>query len=235
MWFIFLKQNKYIVDYSNESKKLIKNIFKSKTDKFTKKFRNIENSYIVLKKNIDIFITILTKSEKIFNLYYKITFFKKCNFIILLNNYIKWNLNDVTKINNKKIQNNCIFLIKFKKQLLSSIMLNGKLKKFLTNGVFIKKLDLKKSQKKDDKIVLINLNDCILFIKKNFFKSNIVVNIKNTNNKFIKVINFIKKNFNTLKYLLIYTPKIPYSNFKYKKVKSIKRKLKKKYNYSVLS
>lgn len=127
-----------------------------------------------------------------------------------------------------------ITIFKYKTQLYSSILKNFKLKKLITNGLFIKKLELEKNQKKNDKINLLNLketyNQINVLNNSTHTDSFQIIVLKNTNTKLFKIINFFKKKLSNQNTLIYFTPSINYSKFKFKKIKSIKRKLVKKYS-----
>jgi len=125
----------------------------------------------------------------------------------------------------KKNKETTLIVLSYKTQLRSLIVNNAKISYFVTNGMISKKLELEKSQKKNDKLSMLNLSEISLKLNT---KTNLVVLIKHTSSKILKIINFIKKK-KILSNIFIYSPKTPFSLSKIKKIKSIKRKLAKKY------
>jgi hypothetical protein len=118
-----------------------------------------------------------------------------------------------------------------KKQLFCTIFNKNKTVFFISNGFFLKKLILKKSQKKDSKVSILNLKNIVEFVKKKNIK-NLVVNLNIAKSFSTKYLHFFKSNLKKINTLYLYSPKLSFSKKKFKKVKSIKRKLKKKYTLS---
>lgn len=120
-----------------------------------------------------------------------------------------------------------------KKQLFSTIRYNTKLVKMYSNGMFLKQLNLtKKSKKKDSKVSIVNLKKTIEILTK-MKKTNLIINIVGSKNFLLKYINFLKNNLKGNEIVFVFTPVINYSLNRFKKIKSIKRKLKKKYSYAL--
>ena len=116
-----------------------------------------------------------------------------------------------------------------KKQIICNISENLKNIHFLTNGMVLKNLEiLEKKRKKEIKFSIINLTKTLNKTKLTI--TTVSVNkLKPYISKIIKIVkNFFKKNENKLN--LIVSPKIPFNRLNFKKVKSIKRRLRKKYN-----
>ena len=149
----------------------------------------------------------------------------------ILNYYL--NLKKLLKKNDSNNFKTILQLKLTKKQLFSSIRYNTKLIKMYSNGMFLKQLNLtKKSKKKDNKVSIVNLKKTIeVFIKMK--KTNLVVNMVGSKTFLLKYIKFLKNNLKNNEIIFVFTPIINYSFNKFKKIKSIKRKLKKKYSYSL--
>jgi hypothetical protein len=185
-------------------------------------------------------------NEKKIKIIFKKFNIKKNSDMLLINNFIKVfkkkiNLSKVkinyinillknSKINNLKKNFLKLLIILKKKQTYVSISLNFLKKIHNTNGIFLKKNGiLEKSRKKDSKTSILNVKESVKYLKK--FKDNnfIIVIIKNVK-PFLNKINKILKNEIKKNCKIIITPKIPFYKNKFKRVKSIKRRLRKKYN-----
>lgn len=145
-----------------------------------------------------------------------------------IHNYINYKSSKSNLISSKPKNKPTIFIYKYTNQLYSSFLENYKLKRLITNGNIIKKMEVEKNQKKNDKITLINLKESIKYISSNKKLFNIII-LKNTTNKLIKIVNFIKNKLIVNNSIFYFTPSINYSTTKFKKIKSIKRRLTKKY------
>lgn len=206
MWFLFLKKN--IVLKKNILINILKNIKEKKI--FSK-------NLTLFNKNINMYLQLQSHNNV----------FTKPNVCGPLNFYIK------TIIKNKKNQvdvytNSLILKIK-KKQLYSIYSQNNAVKTFFTNGIILNKLNIKKkSQKKDNKISIITIKKTLEKIYLDLNK-NLIVNINGTKNGIMRVVNVLRNNIKNINVLYIYTPRINFSRNKFKKIKSIKRKLKKRY------
>lgn len=200
------------------------------------KYKNI--NVINLKKNIKKFIQLLACTNQFFKIPLILkNIIKNDNFKNIINLYYHYTTNSknnyfyLLSIKNLKCQPIAL-IIKYQSQLYSCILKNSKLMKSITNGIFLKKLELEKCQKKNDKLSLLNLKECYNIATQLKQKENdfFLINIKNTNTKIFKILNFFKKKIQSTNTLIYFTPSINYSYVKFKKIKSIKRKLTKKYN-----
>jgi hypothetical protein len=203
-------------------------------------------NFIKIKKN-SIFQTIthkdLKKKTKLYNekkIINIISSFIKLN-KILLNSFKSNTLNlimfyasvkNITNRNNLSNYNNVLQIKSTKKQLFCTIFNNKKIIFFVSNGFFLKKLMLKKSQKKDSKVSILSLKNVIEFLKKKSIKS-LIVNLNFAKNFSTKYIHFVKSAFKNTNVIYVYSTLLNFSQKKFKKIKSIKRKLKKRYIYSV--
>lgn len=112
---------------------------------------------------------------------------------------------------------------------------NNKIAFQSTNGVLLKQSGInEKCRKKDLKSNLSLLkNSIVFFLKKLQNKNiNIIVHFKKTKPFINKLVKLLLKSVSTSKskkITLIVNPKISFSAFKFKKLKSIKRRLRKKY------
>lgn len=139
-----------------------------------------------------------------------------------------------SRIENQLNMDYKILLINNKKnQLFTSILKNNKLFKSLSTGYILNYLDItKKSLKRQTSSYLIQLKALIKIID-NFFNNDVfLINILGTKKNFFKWLNFLKIKSKSLKVLIyLYTPSIYQYPLKVKKIKSIKKRLKKKYIY----
>ncbi len=157
--------------------------------------------------------------------------------------FTKNNVNYINILINKNISKNILYVDKVffyvtlkKKQTYVSIYENKKKIFQNTNGIVLKKNNiLEKSRKKDIKISMLNVISSIKFYKNNLKNKQIkcfVVSIKNAKTFIIKInkilISEIKQFTNKLFFIL--TPSITFGRQSFKKIKSIKRRLRKKYN-----
>ena len=114
-------------------------------------------------------------------------------------------------------------------KMLISAMNNDRCIFTLTPGIVFKKLQMKgKSLKKSNKMCNILLKTSIQTLKNKLKGKNYLINIKGTKNNIFSIVLFVKKNFLNENLLFIYSPHLIINGLKFKKVKSIKRRLKKK-------
>lgn len=132
----------------------------------------------------------------------------------------------------KKVKNPIINLIIImrKKQTYINIYMGGKKIIHNTNGIILKKNGImEKSRKKDYKTSLLNLNISLNFLKNLNFKENITINLKKIKPFLSKINKILKNEFLNKNVTYILTPQIPFSKKNFKKIKSIKRRLRKKF------
>ena len=197
----------------------IKNIKKKNFRKFkaldNNKILIIINDFLRLKKNT-------SNIHYVKNIKKTLSFFSRLKLIIINNNL---NMYDAT-----------LQLQIKKKQIITTINYKSKLIWFLSNGMLLKTLELsQKSKKKDSKVSIVNLKKSIEFFKKKIKKNYAIIRVVGSRNYLIKYINFLKNNFINYNCIYAYTPLFSFSKKNYKKIKSIKRKLKKNTNihYSI--
>jgi hypothetical protein len=144
-------------------------------------------------------------------------------------NYISVLLKKSKITNLKKNFLNLLIILK-KKQTYVNISFNFLKKIHNTNGIVLKKNGIfEKSRKKDSKTSILTVNESLKYLKTFKEKNFITINIKNLK-PFLNKINKILKNEIKNDCKIIITPNIPFYKNKFKKIKSIKRRLRKKYN-----
>lgn len=205
------------------------------------------NSYIEYKIDSFLYMKLLNHNIKksnffkknIYNIY--IVIFKYINYINYLHNIVYWSYKYIyyihifnTVILQKDFKNNLIVLNYSSKQLILNINMNNGYTTIITVGKVLSSLNiLKKSNKKTVKSLKLfseYIYNFFIKFKKIFNKKKIfILKIKNTNKHLyidIKLLNILYRILN-IKHI-IYSHKIPNSYFFFKKIKSIKRRLKKK-------
>lgn len=151
-------------------------------------------------------------------------------------NYKKINLNNIKAIHKKtfhKISSKNIFIVLDSRSLKTKfIAFNRKKCLFsMTNGIIFKKLTLRnKKYKKSEKLSFLNLKNSL--VKLSFLKTygNIFIYVKGVKNNINGFIKYLIKKINNNNVLIINSYKMSKNKFfGFKKIKSIKRKLKKKF------
>jgi hypothetical protein len=162
----------------------------------------------------------LTHTHKTHNLYN----YKNKNYLKILKQFLNYN---------ERVRKMCslnIVILKIKKkQLYSNIIINNACKKLITNGIILKKLNIsKKSQKKNNKISSINLKKISEYLHSNIKSRSVFINTYSSKYSILKLSNTIRTIFKKFQITYTYSPQNKNTNT-YKKIKSIKKKLKKKY------
>lgn len=176
----------------------------------------------------------LNRNKLIKNL--KGKFFKKnINLFNVFNRYLDINFQKLIKIKNKNYYTNSdkivIMLDNRHQKIRIFLTLKGKCKFSVTAGIIYKKLAMKqKKNKKAEKLINLMLKIISLKLKNHLTKNKCILHIKGTRSNMFNLLVLIKKNFKSNKFFFIYSPHIEYGKFKFKKVKSIKRRLKKKFS-----
>jgi hypothetical protein len=166
---------------------------------FLKNFKSNSNNNLKLTQILNYYLFIFKKHLK------KIKYINYKNFFILLLN-----------TNNQKPK--------------ISLLKNNKLILGLSAGIIQSKLDIKeKSIKKNKKMLKLILKILSYNIKKIHNIKNLIIQVKGLKNDIQNIFVFIKKYFNTSNKIIIVTPSLINNQLKFKKIKSIKRKLKKKF------
>lgn len=172
--------------------------------------------YVENKKNY-----IINKRQNIVYIYIYMCLNSYINTFNLLTNDYSTNYN-IVLLNNKK------------NQLFASILKNGSFFKSFSTGYILTYLELiKKSLKRQSSSYILLLKTVLKMIENFFIKDLFLFNIIGTKKNFFKWLNFLKIKANNLKVLIyLYTPSVFQTPIRIKKVKSIKKRLKKKYLYS---
>lgn len=254
---IQLKKIRKIEDIKNDiKKKLIDNIIELKQSRNIKNLELINNWDLSLKKETLIKQKITKKllKIKINNLVgLKIIENLKNNYsqIMLLPIIKKFNLDDILKkfiyLNTKKLRismiknyyknNKFIYYLIDIRKLKTKIIIFGRNKCYLTltNGLLFKKMMLNnKKYKKSEKVTFLTIKNSINLIKNLNNCNKYFIQIKGLNNKWLDYVKFIKNNFSKFQkkgnFMFLNSYKISNNyNFKFKKIKAIKRRLKKKF------
>lgn len=204
----FLKNPKLI----QNNKKLLsflKNIIKKyKTYLIINEFyKNVKKNYF-LKKNPNLF--------EIYKKYNNINFQKLYK---IKNSYYTNSENIIITLDNR-YQKVRIFLT-----------LKNKCKFSITSGIVYKKLAMKqKKNKKAEKLINLMLKIISLKLKSILKKNKCIFYIKGLKSNTSNLLILINKNFKKNRFLFIFSPCVEYGKFKFKKIKSIKRRLRKKFS-----
>lgn len=101
----------------------------------------------------------------------------------------------------------------------------------LTSGIIYKKLAMKqKKTKKTEKMLNLMLKSVFLNLQRRSFFKKCIIHLKGTRSNLFNVLVLINNNFKSKKLFLIYSPHIGFNKFKFKKIKSIKRRLRKRFS-----
>lgn len=216
------KKNKIFGDINKKKLKKVLNVFL---------INNNKKLLIKLKKNF----FFLKHTERLLNgLFRRIFFFKdRIKNFFLFRYYNFLNLKKLNRINNNEYFQNfnkkIIIIIDIRCIKPKIIVLNNnKSILTLTTGIIFKKMQMKeKSIKKTQKMFNIMMKLVATNLKKKINCNNFIIQIKGTKSKLINIITFVKNSFKENNVFFLYSPTIDYK-LKFKKVKSIKRRLKKK-------
>jgi len=118
-----------------------------------------------------------------------------------------------------------------KKKTFATLTYQDKLISYITPGIFTKKLGIEtKKTKKSNKILNVLCKTIIRTCLNNENSHKLVVQIKGTKIGFYKIIDFMKTSIR--KYTdayFIYTPVISSNNYRFKKIRSLKKNFRKKF------
>lgn len=118
-----------------------------------------------------------------------------------------------------------------KKKIFATLTYRNKLVSYVTPGIFTKKLDIEiKKTKKNNKILNILCKSIAKTCLNNENSHKLIIQIKGTKINFYKIIEYIRitiKNYTDAYF--IYTPVISNNNYKFKKIRSLKKNFRKKY------
>lgn len=240
--------------YLLEEDEILDNVYFTDWFEFVKNARKVqaEKEYFFIKNpnivkfNLNILINLKSSlidfKKSLFNLKDK-KIFKQLSFIFssknkkifeLYNYYMKLNFNKIRKIKEKNYFKSSGYLIlildiRFLKPKIVVIN-NNKTMFSLTIGSIYKKLGLnKKKLKKTEKMLNLLLRTAALSIKKKVSIKNYILHLKGTRANIFNILVLINRNFKDKKLSIIYAPHIPFGRFKFKKIKSIKKRLRKKF------
>jgi hypothetical protein len=157
-------------------------------------------------------------------------FNKKFSLLNIYTNYFFYK-NKKTSFNKLGLKKYAIIVINsVKKKTFISFIKNNKSILNLTPGIITKKLEIKeKNIKKSFKILNLMVKTTINNIKKVYNPSNYIIQIKGTKNNLNQLLTLLRVRLDLSKTFLIYTPIIGYNKLRFKKIRSIKKKLKKKF------
>lgn len=181
-------------------------------------FELLQSSKLLIKINKNKISRYFIFSTFYLNLFVLKSFFKTNIFNI----QTLFDKNQIVIINNKNTQ---IFTTLLKNNLI--------IKSFSTGFVLTFFKLFKKCLRRKLTSFVLQLKMLINMIDKFYIDDFFVFNIKGTKKNFFKWLNFLKFNIKNFKVLLyVYTPSVFYYPVKIKKIKSIKKRMKKKYLYS---
>lgn len=164
---------------------------------------------------------------------FKNTYDKKVRIFNLFNYYLNLNYKKINKLKEKNYYSNSeniILILDIRKNKPKIFVINNN-RCFLsiTSGLIFKKLNLsKKKIKKSEKMLTLMIRTVFFKIKNLISYKKCLINIKGTKNNLFNIIININKIFKN-KMSLMYEPRISYGRFKFKKIKSIKKRLRKKF------
>lgn len=223
-WSSYKKNKKNIIfgDINKKKLKRILNVFLINSSKKLLLKLKKNSFFIKMIENdlIDLFYRFCTLKNKIKNSF-------------LLKYYNNLNLKKLKKIKSdlyyKNFNKKLIVIIDIRRIKPRIVVLNNnKCILTLTSGIIFKKMQMKeKSIKKTQKMFNIMMKLVSTNLKKKINCNNFIIHIRGTKSKLINTIIFIKNSFKNDNLFFLYSPHIEYK-LKFKKIKSIKRRLKKK-------
>ena len=179
------------------------------------------------------------KVRKLIKNFYKLNIFNTQKNNLQLNliylkyvNYYNNRFNFLT--NNKFINVKSYFLIILnikKKKPFINVIIKDKTLIAVSSGFILKKLNInEKKSKKNLKTLYLILKIMINNLNKRLNKYNkIIFQIKGSKKKLLQIIMFLKKKIKFSEIIFIYTPNFYQNSIKFKKIKSIKKRLRKKF------
>jgi len=228
------------------------NAFKKPEEEFVKNNFIIDRNYLDNSSSLDIELLkengVILKDKlrvlkkDLFNFsiflkdYYNLKYFykNKDKLIQIVTYYKFYYFNKINNLNKKKynLYNNYSILIinTTKKKPIINLINRDKLILNLTAGIIKKKLEIKeKNVKKSYKMLKMMMKISTFNIKKIFELKNFIIQLKGSKSKIPQILTLLKRYLNPKKKIFIYTPKIINNKLKFKKIKAIKRRLKKKF------
>ena len=187
-----------------------------------KNFLNIYSKYIDKLKNLKIDGKFFNKNKNN-NLYHPYNYYLELNFLKLKkiknNNYYK-NSENIIFIIDMRFSKSRIFLINKDKCLFG-----------ITSGLIYKKLNLKQKKiKKTEKMLNLMLKSAVMKAQKTINFKKCIIHLKGTKSNIFNILVLIQKNLAKKQISFLYSPYISYGRFKFKKIKSIKKRLRKKFS-----
>lgn len=182
--------------------------------------------------------TFTKKIKKLMKNFYKLNLYKTTTNVKLNLIYLKYinyyNFRNYFLINKRfnKIIYYYLFMLNIKKKKpFVNITLRNKTLLSVSTGFLLKKLNIEeKKSKKSLKTLYLLLKIVINNLNKNFKNyQRIICNIKGSKKRLFQIIIFLKKKINFNNIIFIYTPNFYQNSIKFKKIKSIKRRLRKKF------
>lgn len=152
-----------------------------------------------------------------------------------LNYYYKFNYSKLKRIKEGNYyvnSENIVVIIDIRpsKPIISTISKNKCLFN-ITSGIIYKKLSMKqKKTKKTEKMFNLMLKATFLNLQRRVSFKKCVVHLKGTRSNLFNVLVLINKNFKTKEIYMLYSPHIGYNRFKFRKIKSIKKRLRKRFS-----
>ena len=215
----------------------IKNIdnwdnYKKKNKEIIKKKLKID-FIIVLKPKI--ILMLISNLNAYNNIYKKIILNNKLtNYNEIIKNYNNFNLKKIDTIKKnflKNFENNIIIVLDFRSlKFKLFIIKKNNCAYSSTSGIIFKKMNLNnKKYKKSDKLVYLCIKNALIKNQHILNKKKIIIYTKGLRKNINNFVNYLSLKINTNKLVFINDLKVSNNKtFKFKKIKSIKRKLKKK-------
>lgn len=234
-----------LISYFMEEDEISDNVYFTDWFEFVKNARKVqaEKQYFFL-KNANIIkhnynILLIFKSGLI-NFYKNLLKIKnienrnKIRFLNLFEYYIKLNYSKIKKLKNKDYFcnfDNLIVILDIRKTKPKIFVLNNDKCLFsVTSGLIFKKLNLNnKKIKKSEKMLKLMLKTTVIKLQKISYLKNYLIHIKGTKSNLFNILLTINKIFIKKNISLMYSPHISYGKFKFKKIKAIKKRLRKKF------
>lgn len=229
------------------------NAFKKKEEEFVQRNFLIDREYVHPESDID--LELLKKND--FVLKGKLKFLKRdfLEFAIFMSEYYQlpylnknkkklfqvtnyykfyyfYKIINITKKKRVGLYSNYSILVinMLKKKPIINVINKDKLILNLTPGILKKKLEIKeKNVKKSPKMFKIMMKVSAFNIKKIYEIKNFIIQLKGAKSKIPQILTLLKRYLNPKKKIFIFTPKIINNKLKFKKIKAIKRRLKKKF------
>lgn len=101
----------------------------------------------------------------------------------------------------------------------------------LTSGIIYKKLLMKqKKTKRTEKMLNLMLKATVMKLQRKFIFKKCLIHLKGTRFNISNILVLIEKNFLDKQISIIYSPHISFGRFKFRKIKAIKRRLRKRFS-----